>query len=179
MPIPTLFTDLSTTASSNSPGSGETPAEGDNHLRQVYAFLRSIMANSGNGWTSPYVASSSLPTLTSGTYTPTVTGVSNVDSVSAYSCIYMRVGSVVQVSGTISVNPTTNGIATSFDVSLPVASNFTAVTDCAGVVGVQSTGVAYGGEVDANTTDDRAAMRILATGTGAGDYYFIFSYVVA
>lgn len=40
MPIPTAITDLSTTATSNSPSGNENPIEGDNHLRTAYAFIR-------------------------------------------------------------------------------------------------------------------------------------------
>lgn len=56
MPIPTAFSDLSTTAASNSPAGGDSPIDGDNHIRFAYACLASIYNNSGNGWTSPYLA---------------------------------------------------------------------------------------------------------------------------
>lgn len=42
MPIPTNITDLSPTASSNSPTGNENPIEGDNHLRTAYAFIRQL-----------------------------------------------------------------------------------------------------------------------------------------
>ena len=57
MPIPTTFSDLSTTAASNSPaGSDNVFPDNDNYLRAFAAFLASIYSNSGNGWTSPYLA---------------------------------------------------------------------------------------------------------------------------
>lgn len=63
MPVPTSFSDLSTTVASNSPSGSETPGDGDNHLRTIYALLASIYGNSGNGWSSPYLTSGS-PTIT-------------------------------------------------------------------------------------------------------------------
>jgi len=59
MPIPTSFADLSTTVASNSPsGSDNVFPDLDNYLRFINAALASIQANSGNGWTSPYVVGS-------------------------------------------------------------------------------------------------------------------------
>lgn len=42
MPVPTLITDLSATAASNSPSGSEAPTEGDNHLRTAYAFIKQL-----------------------------------------------------------------------------------------------------------------------------------------
>lgn len=59
MPVPTTFADLSTTVASNSPsGSDSVFPDLDNYIRFINAALASIQANSGNGWTSPYVAGS-------------------------------------------------------------------------------------------------------------------------
>ena len=67
MPIPTLITDLSATAVSNSPAGSDTVfPDLDNYVRALSAFLASIRDNSGNGWVSPY-ATTSASSLTSGT----------------------------------------------------------------------------------------------------------------
>jgi hypothetical protein len=42
MPVPSLITDLSATAASNSPSGSEAPTEGDNHLRTAYAFIKQL-----------------------------------------------------------------------------------------------------------------------------------------
>jgi len=39
MAIPTLITELSTTAASNPPAGSESPTDGDNHLRAAYSFI--------------------------------------------------------------------------------------------------------------------------------------------
>ncbi len=60
MPVPTAFSDLSTTAASNSPAASDNVfPDLDEHLRALAAFIASIYANSGNGWTSPYLPNAS------------------------------------------------------------------------------------------------------------------------
>lgn len=69
MAVPTLITDLSTTAATNSPAGSENVFPNlDDYLRAQSAFLASVRDNSGNGWVSPY-----LP-LAGGTMTGTVAG---------------------------------------------------------------------------------------------------------
>lgn len=186
MPIPTSFTDLSTTAASNSPAGGDTPAEGDNHIRTIYAFLRSIFSNSGNGWTSPYVASSSLPTLTSGTYTPTLTNVANVSASTAGVCHYTRNGNEVTVYGSISGITCTasSGTLSSIGVTLPISSTLAASTDLAGsgtmywrVSSVSAAAEAYG-----DTSNNRAEISFPAgsvSSTSVRRLSFSFTYTVA
>jgi len=63
--------------------------------------------------------------IESGTYTPTVAGLANVDVTTANECQYMRVGDVVTVSGRISIDATATGTLTRVSCSLPIASTFT------------------------------------------------------
>jgi len=65
------------------------------------------------------------PIIESGTYTPTVAGLANVDATTANECQYMRVGNVVTVSGRIQVDATASGTLTTVRCSLPIASTFT------------------------------------------------------
>ena len=60
MAVPTLITDLSTTAASNSPVAGDNVfPDLDDFLRIIQAMLASIYANTAtNGWVSPYAAKS-------------------------------------------------------------------------------------------------------------------------
>ena len=77
--------------------------------------------------------------ITSGTYTPSWSGLANVDSVTAFSCQYMRVGDTVTVSGWVTINATVDNTSTSLSFSLPINSNTTSVNYLNG------TGVAQGG----------------------------------
>lgn len=72
MAVPSTFADLSTTPGSNSGLISDSTAVNqiDNHLQSVYALIASIYANSGNGWSSPYL-SVAAPTWTGNLTTST------------------------------------------------------------------------------------------------------------
>lgn len=72
--------------------------------------------------------------LASGTYTPTRSAEANLDSnVTMSQAQYLRVGSVVTVSGRFTADPTLAATTTSFEGTLPVASNIGAAEDVAGM----------------------------------------------
>jgi hypothetical protein len=73
-----------------------------------------------------------LPVLESGTYTPVLTALSNVDVLVANECQYMRVGNVVTVSGIIQVDATASATLTTVSCSLPIASTFTEESNLGG-----------------------------------------------
>lgn len=70
--------------------------------------------------------------LDSGTYTPTGTIGVNVSAVTPSQSQYMRVGNTVTVSGKLSFTTSASGVSR-FTISVPVASNFGALEDAAGV----------------------------------------------
>lgn len=117
----------------------------------------------------------SLPTIAAGTYTPTLTNVTNLDASTAYQAQYIRVGATVTVSGKVDVDPTA-AAATELGISLPVASNFGANEDCAGVAHQQA--AQEGGAISADTANDRASLQFLATGTTNRTLYFTFTYQI-
>jgi hypothetical protein len=115
--------------------------------------------------------------LTSGTYTPTLTNVANLDASTAYGCQWSRVGSVVTVSGRVSVDPTLAATSTQLGLSLPVASNFTGAEQCAGAA--FAPGVAgQGAAILADTANDRAQLQFVAGDVTNQDMYFSFTYIV-
>lgn len=119
---------------------------------------------------------SDLPTLASGTYTPTLTNVLNLDASTAFQCQYLRVGAVVTVSGQFSVDPTATGL-TRLGISLPIASNFGATSDlggCANSIAVASESAG----IHADTTNDRAQVNWITTTTANNSMYFTFTYEV-
>ena len=72
-------------------------------------------------------------TINSGTYTPTYTGVTNVDTVSSNGVAwFMRIGGVVHVAGRMILDTTTITTTTELNISLPVASTFTDDNELAG-----------------------------------------------
>ena len=117
-----------------------------------------------------------IPTLASGIYTPTLTNVANIDASTAFSCQYMRVGDTVTVSGRANVDPTATG-SVLLGISLPIASNFANLNECAGAAFCPSlSGV--GAAILADATNDRAQMEWIATNTANQALFFNFSYRV-
>lgn len=110
----------------------------------------------------------------SGTYTPTGTVVTNLDSVTPGVCMYAQVGNTVYVNGLTVIDPTANALS-QWRLTLPVTSNLAAVADLSG--GAVS-GTAFLGWVYGDATNDAAAFDFGACGTAATNVRFWFSYRV-
>ena len=112
-----------------------------------------------------------------GTYTPTLTNVANLDASTAFLCRYTRTGDIVTVSGLVGVNPTLTATVTTLNLSLPISSGLTAVSQLSGVSfspEVSGMGAAFFGDV----TNDRAVMEFVSNDIGSRAMYFIFTYQV-
>lgn len=115
--------------------------------------------------------------LTSGTYTPSLSNTTNVTSSTPIVCHYTRVGNQVTVTGSAGV-VTTLAVATVLSISLPVASNFGATTDAAGI-GQATSAIATNAYVQANATSDLAELTFIGLSVGgSGTLYFSFTYTV-
>jgi hypothetical protein len=113
--------------------------------------------------------------LAAGTYTPTVTAVSNCTSPVASLCQFTRINDIVQVHGVVTVSITVISTTTRVGVSLPVASNFvTAITDCEGfgIAGAALVGVFP------DTTNKRIELSFTSLQTGSTGIRFCCSYQV-
>lgn len=134
-----------------------------------------------NNATSP--AGIAVQYIASGTYTPTITNVTNVTSSTARVCQWLRVGNVVTVSGSVNITETLGAAVTAFDVSLPLASNIsgTAGSDLAGFCAGDLVTTGRGGPVVGNTALDRAAAKYLAQNAGATaeEVSFQFTYLMS
>lgn len=130
------------------------------------------------GGGATFAGNLSAANLSSGTYTPSVTMVANLSANTPYTCQWSRVGDVVTVSGLISLTCTASSTNTLLRITLPVASNLTSVTQCAGSGGL---GNATGNEnvvIYGSAATDEAIFRFQSDSTAARDCYFIFSYRV-
>ncbi len=115
----------------------------------------------------------------SGTYTPTLTGVANVTGSAASQAQWIRVGNVVTVSGYLTVNPTNNAVETKLGISLPIASAIANNYECCGVWMSRSGLFQAGtGIIRGDATNDRAEGTFTANATGSGDVYYTFTYLV-
>lgn len=115
-----------------------------------------------------------IPALASGTYTPTLTNVSNVDASGANQASYVRVGNQVTVTGSITVDPTAVSASTIVGISLPIASNIGATSDVNGTAA--SAGIQQSGAIEGDAANDRAQMRFFATDASNRTMWFTFSY---
>lgn len=113
--------------------------------------------------------------VVSGTYTPTLTNVTNISSNTSYQCQYIRVGNVVTVSGAVSITATATG-SVQLGISLPVASNIGGSNTCAGTSNNASG--AYPGSVYGDGTNKRAQVNIANHPTSSLLHYFSFTYQV-
>lgn len=117
--------------------------------------------------------------LAAGTYTPTITNTTNVDSSSSPTGFYLRVGNVVYASFSVSIDPTASGTSTVIGVSLPVASNIAAGADLIGTAfGPVMQYVSPPATTLGDATNDRAAVTFISQGTAAAVLYGNFSYKV-
>ena len=113
-------------------------------------------------------------TLAHGTYTPTLTNISNLDSSTAYQSQYMRVGNVVTVSGMVTTDATIPATAVVLGISLPIASDITAAQNVGGAAAYDD----HTGKILGDSTNNRAEMtEVPATGT-AHDMSFSFTYLI-
>jgi hypothetical protein len=116
-------------------------------------------------------------TITAGTYTPTLTNVTNIDSSTASQCQYLRVGNTVTVSGRVLVDATAGATATELDISLPVASNFSSDVNAGGTASA-TTDAGNSAGILADSANDRAQMAWIVSTNASTSYYFSFTYLV-
>jgi hypothetical protein len=113
----------------------------------------------------------------SGTFTPTVTCVTNCTTPVAFSGMYSRVGNVVTVGWRANANNASAAV-TVFSVSLPIASNFTAETDLNGSGGSDVGSVSPSSRCVADGTNDRAHCSFIDNAIGGHAFGGTFIYIV-
>ena len=123
------------------------------------------------------VLSATAGTITSGTYSPTVTKVTNCSGLMGVGVPrYTRNGNIVHVESYLIPTPDGAGPVQA-DVSLPIASNLGSTNDLSGHVTSDPTiGITFG-RVEADTVNDRAKIKFNAL-NASGIIYYSFSYNV-
>lgn len=116
-----------------------------------------------------------LPTIASGTYTPTATpGTTNTDDVIPGLAFWTRIGDVVTVSGVVAVDHTTSGAATAVSLDLPVPSDLADFSDLAGTIACEDAAGSALGE----DTGDLVLFQFTAPSTATRSYGYNYSYRV-
>lgn len=119
--------------------------------------------STATGGTLVMASISDLPTLSTGTYTPTLYNTTNVAASTAYAMNYRRVGSTVWVWGRVNIDITTTLASTVLGMTLPIASNFTdAYLDLSGMLNAYDTDQSCNFTVVADIGND----RVLIANTG-------------
>ncbi len=114
--------------------------------------------------------------VASGTYTPTRSAEVNLDAnVTMSQAQYMRVGDTVTVSGRFTADPTLAATTTSFEITLPVASNLGAAEDVAGTAFCGNI-AGMGAEVIGVAANDTAKVQWKSSDVTSQTWSYIFSY---
>lgn len=140
-----------------------------------------IQVSANGAINMPLIHNVGSGSITSGTYTPTLTDIANTSARTSNGAQYMRVGNVVTVSGTMDVTTTAQaGTATSLNISLPIASNFANGNQCSGTVSVSAAGgTAYtSGFITSDATNDAARVSFNSISAGSRTLQFHFTYQV-
>lgn len=116
--------------------------------------------------------------IASGTYTPTRSAEANTDAnVTMTEAQYMRVGNTVTVSGRFTADPTLTATTTSFEMTLPVASNIGAVEDVAGTAFCGNI-VSMGAEIIGVVANDTAKVQWKSSDVTSQIWSYIFCYQI-
>lgn len=108
---------------------------------------------------------------TKGTYTPTITGVDNVESSTGYDLNWTRIGDMVTVFGQVEINVTAAATITRFRMSLHSASSFANTTVGGGVI---SSPHGVSGSVKPNAASGELLFEFLC-GTDVDNRVFHFT----
>lgn len=119
----------------------------------------------------------SLHQISSGTYTPTLTGVANVQASTVYAAQWMRVGKVVTVSGQIDLDPTAAGTV-QFTIGLPVASTFTHSSHLCGTAAVNTGGAPFPVGIYGNVAGLNALFTYSSSDGASRALLYHFTYLV-
>lgn len=120
----------------------------------------------------------SLSSSISGTYTPTRSAETNLDSnVTMTEAQYMQVGDVVTVSGRFTADPTLAATVTSFEIDLPVASNIGAVEDLAGTAFCGAI-AGMGAEILGVVANNTAKIQWISSDIASQSWSYSFTYQV-
>lgn len=116
-----------------------------------------------------------LAVISTGTYTPTLTSVTNLDGTTAVQATFLRVGNQVTVYGNFSADATTTLVLTNMGISLPIASDLVNDQDLggAGSNDLRESLVMIG-----DVASNRADVYWTPVSTADKKFSFTFSYTI-
>lgn len=137
---------------------------------------RFLILDSESGYASKTIDAENF--LVGGTYTPTLTNTANIDASTVNGTwSYIRIGKVVMVVGTGTIDATAGGGATTIlGISIPIASDFIVGGDASGGGSAQATNTA--GNVAADATNNRVTLTFQSTSTANQGWKIWFMYQI-
>lgn len=118
---------------------------------------------------------SGMPQFESGTFTPTVSNETFNEVVTPLAAYYSRVNDVVNCTYFLQVDLDTGQTQAAFELSLPVATNFTNVKDLVGIISHdQNTSELAAWALAANTVNNTASIGLTSVSTA---YSFAYIYI--
>jgi hypothetical protein len=113
-----------------------------------------------------------------GTYTPTISATSNLDSTpSGNLSQYMRTGNVVTVSGNIDLDPTVAGTQIRFEMSLPIAPGFANYLEAGGTGAFKETTTIVPVYIE-SASNNNVKFYLFPGGTASARCVYHFTYLI-
>ena len=120
---------------------------------------------------------SGMPQFESGSFTPTVSDETNNVVVTPGQAFYQRIDNIVNCSYILDVILDTGETTGAFNLTLPVASNFTLAKQLFGIVAYNADPTELiGWQISADTTNDKCFISVTSSTTG---YAYQYIYIVA
>lgn len=110
--------------------------------------------------------------MASGLWTPTLTPTTNLDAAVLNSAFYYRIGDLVTVFLYVSLDPT-SAASTVLDITIPIASDFSATSQASGIIASQQGEV---GRVDASTALNGLTAAFTAAVTTSHPFQIVACY---
>lgn len=159
---------------------------GDDYLIRVGGSSGVISVFSATDYETNVTSDDNIPNkkyvddkFISGSYSPTVTDISNIASSSASEHRYYQHGNMVTAFGRVTIDPTAADTTTSIELSLPVASDFSAVDEGSGVCSAFGTIFGYTGGMISVAANDRIRLTFISdSAAGSQIFQCIWSYEV-
>lgn len=135
-----------------------------------------------SGWIVSSFARMSYAPPNSGTYTPTLTNTTNIDSSTASSATrWTRVGNFVFVSGQLVIDPNSASALTTLYISLPISSTISGASSLSGLASrADSSSSVLSAYIQGETVGNQAQLNFYNDGlVSSRTWVFSFSYLVA
>jgi len=167
-------TRLRTVLTDNSiPSNGQIPiGNGTNYTNAILTPGAGIAISNNAG---SITISQTLPT-TATNYTPTVTAITNITTITPRNCFYVVIGDIIFVTGFLEVVSSAAEVEIEASLTIPVISAFTLQSDLSGVCSLENQSILNARMYSDGATNNIAIFKAYAVDTTSTKVYFHFAY---